>query len=498
MSTFSEEQRALNKRASESNLWSDGGYNTTLSDETDPKRIWRISKGTDEQKRKNHLDDWIEEAELSKLMGSVNVGPLVHKLFSKGSWLTDHEYRVAMLMTRFSEDLHSALFKKWDDEKNAPWKEYYGNDTEFGSLAGVMLVQRMLEMGQLCLLHTDMKPENVLVLIVNKNLVKLRMIDFDPQFMFYGCSCMGKVIATLGTRVGKWEQEIKTSFFSLLNIILMWSWFNSYVKTSKKSCEAAQACLESLKNALRTSHFPLDAIHAADLPKGMLQRLNHWQKQYRDNMQPELKNVSVIEEAYAEFPNLRDKHYDAEKGPLVSDKTGKYIPWKACADPLGCRHMILSTRQHLDLITTKTTMTCSQHSLPTHSKKAEEQDKTTHVTRDIEQIHEIRFSLDDIIVTPNFQPQQLHLKFHITPSGMQTLANESKLHNVKDHVLKYLLLTIRAGAATIRELLAAFRNHYHTLDASQLQDYIYLMKNLGNLLHFAVESKLLFAMHYNH
>ena len=115
MSNVTKEEQYLNKKAAESNLWSDGGYNTILDADGHSNLIWRISKGTDVQKRKDHLHDWIREAELTKMMGSVNIGPLVHKLFSKGSWLTDHEYRIAMLMTRFSEDLQSAFFKTWDD-----------------------------------------------------------------------------------------------------------------------------------------------------------------------------------------------------------------------------------------------------------------------------------------------------------------------------------------------------------------------------------------------
>ena len=49
-------------------------------------------------------------------------------------------------------------------------------------------------------------------------------------------------------------------------------------------------------------------------------------------MLPKLENISVLEEAYTEFKNLRVERYNVEHGPIVNNHGGDYIPWKSCSD----------------------------------------------------------------------------------------------------------------------------------------------------------------------
>ena len=121
--TRDELEEELNARAAASNLWSDGGYNTVIPyndiahDGAHSDRIWRISKGTDEDKRKKHLDDWRVEAALTEQAGLDDIGPYVYDMISSGSKLTEKYFRVALLVSKYTEDLHSALFKEWKSKK---------------------------------------------------------------------------------------------------------------------------------------------------------------------------------------------------------------------------------------------------------------------------------------------------------------------------------------------------------------------------------------------
>uniref|UniRef100_A0A6C0BZ19 Protein kinase domain-containing protein n=1 Tax=viral metagenome TaxID=1070528 RepID=A0A6C0BZ19_9ZZZZ len=362
-------QEQLSQKAAKSTLWSDGGYNTIIDDATHPKRLWRISRGTDLGKRERHVEEWETEADLTEALGDANIGPFVYDKLAKDSYLTTRYSRVALSLERYTEDLHSAFFKQWDDEdtETTPWPGYRGNDAEFGDMCGKELLLRFMQLGQLCLLHADLKPENVLVrLHGDKSLSKLCIIDYDPQFMYYGCACLDDLIDKLPEKYQKaasardpeWKQSLRVSYFCLLNIILMWCWLD-YYQDKHGLTRASSKCYMQLSRALAASTFPLDVFSMDRLPQTMQVRLKGWQKRY-------FGNKSVHATAEKHFKKLRSVSYDWNAGPNVAGHhAGHIAPWPACSpdDEGRCDAIIpiKTTRRKLSVIAAEAgSMTCPQ------------------------------------------------------------------------------------------------------------------------------------------
>lgn len=304
----------------------DGGYNTTVAV---GDYLWRVSRGSERTKRERHLKEWIEEAELAKFFGKLGLAPEVVRGYADSSkWLVSKQKRVALLQRRYTEDLSDALL-----ETTA--KVFLGNDASFGAEAGRYLVRRCCQLGAVCMLHADLKPENVLVMLKEKSndlgkkvavLDDLRIIDLDPQFLYGGCACVAGALRHLNPAAKHMLPALQSALFALLNLILLWTWFEVETTRSGPRVEpAVKACANVLTAALADSSFPLDGV-AWTLPEVMRQRLRTWEKNYRDKPLRKAKKhkaaLSVVLTAAVRFANLREVNFASsqgwKKGPKVA------------------------------------------------------------------------------------------------------------------------------------------------------------------------------------
>ena len=339
---------------------SDGGYNTVFGAPDHPGYIWRISKGHDLESRKRHLKEWIEETKIISILSKLNITPRVVRKYSQGSWLTDTQTRVALLQERYTEDLHDAMV----NSKNPHL--YFGEDPKFGAAVGHALARRMHQLGALCLLHGDLKPENVLVKVnASGKLAGLRIIDLDPQFLFVGCDCLTPALSEFLPGVGKADRSAYAcAFYALINLVLFWTWFEvyRYVSTEKGKpiAIAIQKCHEVLSKALAKSSFPLDIV-APGIPEQLKRRLHLWCKNYRNSKQPLQKDKPVWAAACERFPSLCVKNYKWTRGPLVDNVPIDKIPWKGCTKaPDECERTIEEARRNLvDVARNTRDMTCA-------------------------------------------------------------------------------------------------------------------------------------------
>jgi hypothetical protein len=218
--------------------------------------------------------------------------------------------RVASLQTRYTQDLHDALSAPGGTNISLADSALFGRDV------GKLLVRRMCQLGAACTLHGDLKPENVLLLLpeVAKpgggsaiSLGGLRIADFDPQFLFTGCDCI-KV-------EGSSPQELQVALFAVLNILLLWTWFEVNLTTSTGRGAASGACHRVLTRALSESSLPLDQL-AAKMPVQLRERLQTWTANYRDK--PARKSAPIWTVAVERFPGLQGARYDWAAGPRVA------------------------------------------------------------------------------------------------------------------------------------------------------------------------------------
>ena len=322
------------------------GYNTTIGDTKHAGRIWRVSKGDISESRLKHVKEWELEADLTQQLGRVNIGPYVYDKFSTGSVLTEKNIRVALSLEKYTADLASVFFKKHYSEDELPpgtlnynFPHYRGNDVDLGKHAGEEIILRAMELGKLCLLHADLKLENIMVKLgddesplKNVSQLKLRIIDYDPQFMYYGCSCLGDIINALpwslqrlaGSKYKQWRETLQNCFFCVMNLLLIWAYLHDLHRTNSLQGAAASACYAVLTTALQRSSFPLDFFPMKKLPTGMQGRLKKWQDNYYNQ-------ASIHDTVYSLFPALTSQTYDWEKGPVVAGKIyGGVAPWAIC------------------------------------------------------------------------------------------------------------------------------------------------------------------------
>jgi len=292
----------------------DGSYNTFASQ--GDGWGWRISKGRDRASRKRHLSEWLEEAALGYIFAAVGAGPAVDAEYTAGTWLTDKDLRVATHMAEYTED----LFEGFSDPKGA--KVYIGASASLGKAAGDLLVRRICTLGAVCVLHGDTKPENVLLLFRSRGrqefLQDLRFTDFDPQFLFVGCDCLAGALKGLGPRALAHIEAMPGALFSILNLILFWTWFEVDAELDKRRRRepAIIACHEALTSALTRSSFPLDLV-GPNLPTQLKDRMAHWTKLYRDKKLG-TTGAPLWQVAARTFPGLQGSRYDWKRGPKVA------------------------------------------------------------------------------------------------------------------------------------------------------------------------------------
>ena len=293
----SEEERALD-RAAKVPRASDGGFNTVLKSSR-PNLVWRISKGTDLERRARHISNWIKETDVTDVFAGLHVAPEVKKEYSRGSWLTDTQHRVATLQVEYTEDLHDALSPPKKGKVSLASSESFGADV------GRLLVQRLCQLGATCTLHGDLKPENTLLLLTDYQggvtLSDVKIIDFDPQFLFAGCDCM------------ELAKEMQVALFAILNLVLFWTWFEVDKEVNSRRGKASEACRRVLEDALARSSFPLDEL-APKLPRQLMQHIRTWSAHYRDKKVPH--SLPLLQEAVSRFQGLRAARYTS--GPRVA------------------------------------------------------------------------------------------------------------------------------------------------------------------------------------
>jgi hypothetical protein len=348
----------------------DGGYNTTVAV---GDYIWRVSRGNNQAKRERHLKEWIEEAELSRFFGRLGIAPDVVRGYADGSkWLVGKQKRVALLQHRYTEDLADALL-----EKEA--KVFLGNDASFGTEAGRYLVRRCCQLGAVCMLHADLKPENVLVMLKEKPrdlggkvsaLDDLRIIDFDPQFLYGGCACVSGALRKLDSSAPRMLPALQSALFALLNLILLWMWFEvDLISNGPRADPAVRACGSVLTAALADSSFPLDAVAYA-LPEVMRQRLRTWETNYREKpLRKAKKNramLPLVLAAAARFSNLRKVNFANakgwEQGPKVAGLLYRAPGALCCGSTAGeCSFDVPQLQRELaELLSAIPSMTCEE------------------------------------------------------------------------------------------------------------------------------------------
>ena len=315
----------------------DGSYNTVFK-ASQKNLIWRVSKGNDRKKREKHINDWIKERGITDVFAGLHVAPQVEKEYSRGSWLTDNQLRVAALQVEYTEDLHDALGPPRRGKISLAYSEQFGIDV------GRFLVWRLCQLGAACTLHGDLKPENVLLLLPKyKNGVTLsdvKIIDFDPQFLFTGCNCV------------RAQPNVQVALFAVLNLVLFWTWFEVDEKIGSGRSAASRECHKELTRALETSILPLDEL-APSLPPELMERLETWALNYRDKKLQ--GSVPILQAAVARFGGLRAQQYRRASGPHVA---GELVSANSFA---SSRPLIETARSRLQRIAQSIIgMTCSQ------------------------------------------------------------------------------------------------------------------------------------------
>ena len=409
-----EEQEWLDREALHERR-TDGGYNTTVAARGKGDCLWRVSKGTDKPKRVRHLLDWIEEAELTKFFGKLGIAPQVFRDYSDMSkWLVRKQKRVAILQRRYTEDLSDALF-----ESKA--KVYLGDDANFGAAAGKYLVRRCCQLGAACMLHADLKPENVLVMLKSggaSGIVKkvavlndLRIIDFDPQFLYAGCRCVASALRRLNPPVSKeMLPELQSALFALLNLILLWAWFEVDATTETTRDPAVTACHKVLTSALENSSFPLESA-ALVLPEVMGLRLETWEKNYREKPLRKAKKakpaLSVVLAAAARFRGLRD--FTWEEGPKVAGVVYRAPQALCCGSPSGqCSFDVKEIEKDLTALLEKIPgMTCSAKS---PQLKSQLKGTRSPPPRPILGASRLRAAVQDTRSSPNYRRRIMTLR----------------------------------------------------------------------------------------
>ena len=310
----------------------DGGYNTLVLDPLvalDSDLLWRVSKGEDSERREKHISDWIIEAQLSTILGNAaGIAPHVKRTYSSGTWLTDVKHRVAQLLERFPGDLFTAF-----EQANCSKTQLCpATSKTFGEQVGHRLLGRCCQLGALRMFHGDAKPENVLVRVAENSLdlMELKLIDFDPQFLFIDDGTTLHQLRYLWSIDEKEKQDYVTALFALLNIILFWQWFEAQRAKNHPFTESMKACHLVLKLALEHSEFPLDFM-AGLLPAALTHCLNKWMKNYNGPLQrPHWYSMAT-----GTFSSLNIKHFSWKRGPSVHGAHMVSAHGACCGLPCG-------------------------------------------------------------------------------------------------------------------------------------------------------------------
>ena len=234
--------------------------------------IWRVSKGSDKATLDSRLHDALHELELAKLFGELCIAPKVIRSYGEESPLTQKTSRVAMLQQFYTTDLFEAMF----DKRQAC---YIGEDEEVGGKVGSAIVHKCCQLGAVCVLHADIKPENVVLQLSKKHdnthvFEDLRLIDFDPVFLSTGCD---SVTAALEIEFAPVTPAAQSALFAVLNLILFWTYFDKALLTFGGA--GLLECYGVLERALRDTDFQLSRIAIA-LPEDIKSLLNNWDDMY--------------------------------------------------------------------------------------------------------------------------------------------------------------------------------------------------------------------------
>jgi hypothetical protein len=240
----------------------------------------------------------MKEVDVTEEFAAMQVAPRIEKAYTRGSWLADTQKRVATLQVQYTEDLIDAL------SHPQKGKISLASSKRFGTDVGRLLVPRLCQLGAACTLHGDLKPENVLLLMPpfegQVTLTEVKIIDFDPGFMFVGCDCV------------KLPMDMRVALFAILNLMLFWAWFEQDKATNRHRGSASDACHRVLAGALDRSAFPLDEV-APRLPRELTARLQKWWANNYKN-----RPFALFQLAYSRFPNLRAERHRSGLGvPLV-------------------------------------------------------------------------------------------------------------------------------------------------------------------------------------
>lgn len=278
-------QKVLNARAAKYNPLA-GGFNTVVLVPGQPDVIWRVTKGSDAEaaSRASSLRKlWLPEARLTALLGQLDIAPHVLRTLGPGTWLFDTKHRGAMLVERMKEDLHEALFNR-----KAPL--YVGGDKRTGHLIGTSLVTKCVELGRICMVHGDIKAENVLVKATRTRdghtRLEVKMIDYDPKFIYAGMACFASMLRSAFPGRDLSDATWPCALVTILNLLLLWQFFEL---NHSDGDGAPTAVFNELARALESCDFPLDAVEPY-FPDALSHRLKVWTESYRD------KKLKVVAE----------------------------------------------------------------------------------------------------------------------------------------------------------------------------------------------------------
>jgi len=361
--TIEEEQ--IDARAKESSSGDNNGtYNLVFSPKDDLAHVWRVSSGNNLEKRKTHIKNWIDEVELMDVMAKSDIGPGVKKTVTKGSWLTETKYRVAILLAKYDMDMFMALSNR------------FKASALFGSTSGPLLVHKCIEMGSTCLLHTDLKPENILINLIpvendfvafeKHHLLDLRIIDFDPQYIYIGCDCVKASVKKALHNEGddlvasKWEAQLREALFCVLHLLMFWMFLRTWFLFGYET-EASQSLKKYLEGELQRSSYPLDAVYP-HLTVNITSRIDWWVKSYVDKYNNKsYKKTNFLASVTKEFKSMRASEYTWANPPIVAD-----IVFDRARTAKQKQSKILSARKRLVEIANK----CDLETISCHTRKS--------------------------------------------------------------------------------------------------------------------------------
>jgi hypothetical protein len=276
----------------------DGAFNTTVGDMSDPQKIFRISKGSNTKFRHENKAAWLQEANATQLLGDIGVAPRVYEIL--GGDLTEKMDRVAMRVKRYSLNLNQALFPS---NPKSPLGRL-SLKIDFGEKCGRMLILRICQMGSMCIIHLDIKPRNTMLLLKLEELEQqvqfkdLRFIDFDPRTILAGCDTWTKLGGAFVSfyKSGQ-ELDFSRAFCSIINLGLMWLLF-MHMQLEKRDymTPAANECYAILTKALNESSLCLSVAAP------YMRHLEELLQKFADHYTPRLSDQSLISRLQTHFP----------------------------------------------------------------------------------------------------------------------------------------------------------------------------------------------------